>query len=262
MKKIIFLLSIFLVILTVLGCSEEEEGVYELDGRLSGYGYYNFNTDVMLNIFVEDNLFGSYLKYSYWEPVPEDYELEAYRLIITEETTVYLGDTDETINLLYTDGSHYPMFLSPGRKITAVLSEPLEKRVSNSNEYALFHQVLLPIYYVEELRVYELTEREFLRLYSPYKRNEYLLLAVFEEENEESWDSYMEIEEALFEFRRSPTFNMQSWYQSGGYGSLQSETFDFTEYPTYLILSERGLEKQTAEVEEVLAFFEEKSGEN
>lgn len=262
MKKYMFLLSIFVIVLTALGCSEEEEAVYELNGRLAGYGYYHFNTDVMLNVFVEDNLFGSFLKYSYWDPVPDDYELEAYRLIITEETNVYLGDTDETINLLYTDEGHYPMFLSPGRKITAVLSEPLERRVSNSKEYALFHQVLLPIYFVDELRVYELTEKEFLRLYSPYRRNDYLLLAIFDADNQQSWDLFMELDEAISKFKMNSKFTMQNWYQSVEYGSLVAESFDFVEFPTYIILSEGGLEKQTADKKEVLAFFEEKADGN
>ncbi|MDQ0258036.1 hypothetical protein J2S74_005499 [Evansella vedderi] len=258
-SKVWVCMSILLSIL--IGCSTDNgDEVYQLEGRFAGYGFYSNPTELMLNVFVEDNIFGSSMKFSYWEPVPQDYEMEAYRLIITEETEVYLGDSDEKIELLPIDYSRPPI-LSHGNKIVATLTTPLERISSNRKEYALYNHALFPIYKAEEVRIYNLSKREFITMYSPYRENEYILISVFEEDSEQAWDTFMELEQKLFH-ERTHEINIQSWFQAADSPAFPEVTLDMEEYPYFLLLSDKGLVKETTDSEEIFLFFEDLKTQN
>lgn len=255
MKKLIVLFATFVFLITLISCSNNDPEDYQLEGRFSNFSFYFHETQLMLNVFVEDNLFGSSFKYTYSEQVPEDYELEAYKVIITEETDVFKGDTEEKIDLFPRD-VHTINHLSPGNKIKATLDEPLERVVTNRPYYATYNDALLPIYTATEIRVYEQTKQDYIHMNSPYDPNEFVFMGIYEDNNNDYWDEFLEAEQKLYR-ASNRQYHFHLWLLAQEHNHITISLFDVNEFPTYILLGQDGLVVQTTDLEEVLAIFDE-----
>ncbi len=94
---------LFMVMLLYLlsSCSSTEttgEDDWDIEGVTLYYYQHGHSGTGQAVVFVEDNLFGNYIKSIYNDRVPDDYASEAYRILISDETKVYNSGTGEEID--------------------------------------------------------------------------------------------------------------------------------------------------------------------
>ncbi|UCZ54125.1 hypothetical protein LGQ02_04920 [Bacillus shivajii] len=250
-----YLSLILLVIVTLTACSDTEsinESEFDIEGIALNFYYPPEGIGHAL-IFVEDNLFGSYMKFMYQGEVPEDYLLEAYRLWIPPETDIYSKDTGEKITK--EDGLRTHSF-EQASEIFINVKEDFESETMNRGGYVVHNPMLLPVYTAKEIYISPPSKEQYVQFHSPVNQGDYRLHAFYEDNSQEIWDDFIEFENKLNE-----EFNI---YHYGRFQTPETEKgiiemFEIDEYPTFILLGAEGIALKTNDEEDVYDFLAEQS---
>ncbi|MBU9710200.1 hypothetical protein [Evansella tamaricis] len=247
------------LVLVINGCSpsSEEEGGYDIEGRIM---YFSpLDNSQMVSVFVKDNLFGTTLKsYISNTEVPTNYEVEAYKIIIDENTEIISSDTGEPIDLT----SDFLYYSGLGQRISIKVDGDFESKSYSRKEYIGYFDILLPIYKAEKIEVSPLTRNDYVHFFSPDSPNRYQLSIIFEHDTQENWELYYKLDEEISELtRRTDNFDsyvlIDFWHRVMDYDSYALDVFELQEYPTFLLLGHQGTIIQTTEWEKVIEKIQE-----
>ncbi|MDG5786276.1 hypothetical protein QA612_02155 [Evansella sp. AB-P1] len=177
MNKLLILF--FLSIVFLGGCQAPDEEEFDFSGRSLGLNY-ELN---MLTIFIEDNVYGDEFQYYTHDDFSiEEYEVEAYRAFITEETKFILEETGEELKLpsreeiymgvTYFDEHLLSLFQGTGRQVDVKVEEDFSpKKLTNRSDYIVFDHHFIPIYTAKEIVLSSLNFEDFLSQFFLNSRN-------------------------------------------------------------------------------------------
>ncbi|MDQ0256797.1 hypothetical protein J2S74_004219 [Evansella vedderi] len=265
-------LSIILFFIIVLGCTPDDQDTVKniIEGKNIGASY-SMN---LLTIFVEDNVAGDNLIRV--NPIRFDaseYEVEAYKIIVTKETKIILDETGEEIS--FTDSN---LASKRVNSVEVKVEEDFTREVShNRHNYITFDRGFLPIYRAKEIRILPNPVENFLYFmttFIPYPHEDgYAVFLAGDPNSEEvQFFDFYQANQALNTFqtssRRISLINSNQYMIHSndlGRGATLQYLIDEFELPEeysaqhlYFVFNHGGLVTHTTDWEEVLQYFQAK----
>ncbi|MDG5786275.1 hypothetical protein QA612_02150 [Evansella sp. AB-P1] len=259
------LLLVSLVYFFLIGCETTNEDEYDFNGRSLGISHM----ENLVTVFVEDNFMGTEIGPFDQQSFNRDtYEVEAYRVLLTEDTRIILDETEEEIDMIiredealeltrYNDNI-VSLFTGNGREISIKVEEPFSNETSsNRNDYILYDHQLLPIYTAEEVRIYPLQFQDFLYRFRHFG-NQYTLIGIFESGSSDEQQFNMYYNDYLKEINDSGSGIQPIHFFTfdSGYFETFNPPEEYIHYPLFLILSDSSVE-HFYEWEKAIKFLED-----
>ncbi|TMW70526.1 hypothetical protein [Alteribacter natronophilus] len=138
-------------LLLLAACADNEEGEKNIEGTLNSISV----RDTLLPVFVGDNLSEEdYQNFHEDATIADDYEAEMYRVMVTEDTAIFIGDDEVEIEaeLSYPVSDFFRIFMQQEVSARVNTVEEFEEEVMTDIDY-LVHQRpdFTPIYTAEEI---------------------------------------------------------------------------------------------------------------
>ncbi|MDG5786274.1 hypothetical protein QA612_02145 [Evansella sp. AB-P1] len=256
MKKIMLLLFAFTIFL--VGCNDEteDEDTYDFTGINLG-NFYMEDSD-FLTIFVEDTLGGNELKSDYYYDYDiQDYDVEAYRVLLTKDTVFLMEETGAELDL-HDMADEMWFHIGVTQRIDVKTVEKFEQIISvDRDEYITFEQRLLPMYTAEKIRIPPFTYEDFISMVLPFNNEFLTILMIVEDYMDYDWDLYDEYQQKLDQYstRDSPLY--LSSIANDEYTSYYLKPLNIEEYPTFLVIDESGELLRSTAWDDVSSYLEE-----
>ncbi|PYZ96971.1 hypothetical protein CR205_14965 [Alteribacter lacisalsi] len=246
-------------VLFLSGCGGEEEAGYDFEGRLIANAYGE-----LLPVFVDDNLTEEeYLAFHEDPSAVDDYEAEVYRLLVTEDTKVFIGEDEVEVSaeFSYPLSDFFSPFLREEAGIRVKTKEAFEPEVTTGSEY-LLHQrpEFTPVYtaesvYLEEVSMEQLIEG-FMDDIRPLEDGYGILIFT---DLPFSQDNFMEAR-SLFDNYHFPG---DSFVINQVYFTTEAGMYDdaVDAYPYYVFMNDSRVITETSDEDELRTLLEEEGFE-
>jgi len=250
LMKFMIMVLVFLT-MTVIACSNNQgNDVQEFEARLASD---LVSISGLHTIFVSDNIAGerfTYLNHDI-ERNFDDYEVEAYRLHLTEETIVVDAETGNHID--HDLEPFYP-FEYPNQRLTVELNAEFERSSIKPDAHISEAPIFLPVIEAQKITIHQFTKKEYTEFHQPVSDESFIYMIY---EDDRSFSNFF-----------NPQFAHELFEQTGidlevrlsSIDSHEAEYLDIEHSPTHIILSNEGEILRTSSEEEAIIFIEELIG--